>query len=103
MEQREQTGTRSRSAESRQRKTEGQQTMEEYLLSQLDTPVVLKDGSSESNAESHSSIAESRQSSPIGNGIPYKDIVEQARLYIHTLGGFEKFAEWGLVRPLAQV
>ena len=59
--------------------------------------------SSESNAESHSSIAESRQSSPIGNGIPYKDIVEQARLYIHTLGSFEKFAEWGLVRPLAQV
>ena len=44
MEQREQTGTRSRSAESRQRKTEGQQTMEEYLLAQLDTPVVLKDG-----------------------------------------------------------
>ena len=63
----------------------------------------VKVWSSESNAESHSSIAESRQSSPIGNGIPYKDIVEQARLYIHTLGGFEKFAEWGLVRPLAQV
>lgn len=37
------------------------------------------------------------------NGIPYKDIVEQARLYIHTLGGFEKFAEWGLVRPGAKV
>ena len=36
-------------------------------------------------------------------GVPYADIVEQARLYIHTLGGFEKFAEWGLVRPLAQV
>ena len=33
------------------------------------------------------------------NGIPYKDIVEQARLYIHTLGGFEKFALWGLIRP----
>ena len=33
------------------------------------------------------------------NGIPYKDIVEQARLYIHTIGGFERFAEWGLVRP----
>ena len=32
------------------------------------------------------------------NGIPYKDIVERARLYIHTIGGFEKFAEWGLVR-----
>ena len=31
-------------AETRQRKTEGQQTMEEYLLSQLDTPVILKDG-----------------------------------------------------------
>ena len=63
----------------------------------------VKVWSSESSAESHSSIAESRQGSPIGNGIPYKDIVEQARLYIHTLGGFEKFAEWGLVRPLAQV
>ena len=63
----------------------------------------VKVWSSESNAESHSSIAESRQSSPIGNGIPYKDIVEQARLYIHTLGGFEKFAEWGLLRPKAQV
>ena len=34
------------------------------------------------------------------NGVPYADIVEQARLYIHTLGGFEKFAEWGLIRPL---
>ena len=33
------------------------------------------------------------------NGIPYKDIVEQARLYIHLLGGFEKFALWGLIRP----
>ena len=33
-------------------------------------------------------------------GVPYAEIVEQARLYIHTLGGFEKFAEWGLVRPL---
>ena len=32
-------------------------------------------------------------------GIPYRDIVEQARLYIHTLGGFERFAEWGLIRP----
>ena len=35
------------------------------------------------------------------NGIPYKDIVERARLYIHTIGGFEKFAEGGRVRPLA--
>ena len=59
----------------------------------------VKVWSSESNAESHSSIAESRQSSPIGNGIPYKDIVEQARLYIHLIGGFEKFAMWGLIRP----
>ena len=45
----------------------------------------VKVWSSESNAESHSSIAESRQSSPIGNGIPYKDIVEQARLYSRSL------------------
>ena len=59
----------------------------------------VKVWSSESNAESHSSIAESRQSSPIGNGIPYKDIVERARLYIHLIGGFEKFAMWGLIRP----
>ena len=34
------------------------------------------------------------------NGIPYSEIVEKARLYIHTIGGFEKFAEWGLIRPL---
>ena len=31
------------------------------------------------------------------NGIPYKEIVKIAREYIHSLGGFEKFAEWGLV------
>ena len=31
------------------------------------------------------------------DGIPYEDIVEQAREYIFSLGGFEKFAEWGLV------
>ena len=36
-------------------------------------------------------------------GVPYDDIVETARLYIHTLGGFEKFAEWGLIRPLETV
>ena len=33
-------------------------------------------------------------------GIPYRDIVEQARLYILTIGGFEKFAEWGLIRHI---
>ena len=31
------------------------------------------------------------------DGVPYADIVEQAREYIFSLGGFEKFAEWGLV------
>ena len=30
-------------------------------------------------------------------GIPYSEIVETAREYIRYLGGFEKFAEWGLV------
>ena len=30
------------------------------------------------------------------DGIPYEDIVEQAREYINNIGGFEKFAEWGL-------
>ena len=29
----------------------------------------------------------------------FADIVEMARLYILTVGGFEKFSEWGLIRP----
>lgn len=29
--------------------------------------------------------------------VPYAEIVERARGYIATVGGFEKFAEWGLV------
>ena len=29
--------------------------------------------------------------------VPYKEVVEFARNYIHNLGGFEKFAEWGLI------
>ena len=29
----------------------------------------------------------------------FADIVEQAREYIQRIGGFEKFAEWGLIRP----
>ena len=32
------------------------------------------------------------------DGKPYTDIVEIARKYIRDLGGFEKFAEWGLIR-----
>ena len=32
------------------------------------------------------------------NGIPYAEIVETAREYIKALGGFERFAEWGLIR-----
>lgn len=31
------------------------------------------------------------------NGVPYSEIVETARQYINSLGGFEKFAEWGLI------
>lgn len=30
------------------------------------------------------------------NGVPYSEIVEMARRYINAVGGFEKFAEWGL-------
>ncbi len=30
------------------------------------------------------------------DGKPYKEIVEEARQYINEIGGFEKFAEWGL-------
>ena len=32
------------------------------------------------------------------DGRPYSEIVEIARKYITDLGGFEKFAEWGLIR-----
>ena len=32
------------------------------------------------------------------DGKPYAEIVEIARNYINNIGGFEKFAEWGLVR-----
>ena len=31
------------------------------------------------------------------DGIPYGDIVAQAEEYIRSVGGFEKFAEWGLL------
>ena len=31
------------------------------------------------------------------NGIPYGEIVAIAKEYIHSIGGFEKFAEWGLI------
>ena len=31
------------------------------------------------------------------DGRPYSEIVEIARNYIRSVGGFEKFAEWGLV------
>ena len=30
------------------------------------------------------------------DGKPYEEIVEIARKFINKLGGFEKFAEWGL-------
>ena len=32
------------------------------------------------------------------DGLPYGEIVQEAWEYIRSLGGFEKFAEWGLVR-----
>lgn len=31
------------------------------------------------------------------DGSQYEEIVEIARKYISDLGGFEKFAEWGLI------
>ena len=30
------------------------------------------------------------------DGVPYSNIVEEARGFIHSIGSFEKFAEWGL-------
>lgn len=32
------------------------------------------------------------------DGRPYSEVVEIAREYIYQVGGFEKFAEWGLIR-----
>ena len=32
------------------------------------------------------------------DGKPYEEIVETALNYIKSVGGFEKFAEWGLIR-----
>lgn len=32
-----------------------------------------------------------------GDEVPFKDIVNEARTYIDSVGGFEKFAEWGLI------
>lgn len=32
------------------------------------------------------------------DGLPYVEIVEEAREYIRSIGGFEAFAEWGLIR-----
>lgn len=34
-----------------------------------------------------------------GDKIPYTFVVKTAREYIQKIGGFEKFAEWGLIRP----
>lgn len=31
------------------------------------------------------------------NGFPYEYIVKTAKEYIHKIGGFERFAEWGLI------
>ena len=31
--------------------------------------------------------------------VPFEDTVKAAREYIRKIGGFEKFAEWGLIRP----
>jgi S-adenosylmethionine synthetase len=33
------------------------------------------------------------------DGKPYSELVEIAREYIKRIGGFEKFAAWGLIRP----
>ena len=32
------------------------------------------------------------------DGLPYEEVVNVARRYIDEVGGFEKFAEWGLIR-----
>ena len=75
MEQREQMGTRSRSAESRQRKTEGQltdipETMEDYMLRQLKKTVILKDGNTLKDPhDGHELTAEVRAPFTQGGGL----------------------------------
>lgn len=32
-------------------------------------------------------------------GVPYSEIVSTARDYINNIGGFERLAEWGIIRP----
>ena len=34
----------------------------------------------------------------IVDGLPYQKIVDIARGYIQAVGGFEKFAKWGLIK-----
>jgi S-adenosylmethionine synthetase len=34
--------------------------------------------------------------------MPYHEVVRYAREYITAIGGFERFAEWGLIRPKAE-
>lgn len=36
----------------------------------------------------------------INSAVPYREIVARARKYVTEIGGFEKLAEWGLIRPL---
>lgn len=36
------------------------------------------------------------------NPVTYAEVVSIARGYIAAIGGFEKFAEWGLIRPVLQ-
>lgn len=33
------------------------------------------------------------------DGVPYSHIVEVAKAFVRRLGGFERLAEWGLIRP----
>ena len=32
------------------------------------------------------------------DGLPFEEIVRQAKVYVDAIGGFEKLAEWGLIR-----
>ena len=53
------------------------------------------------NVEAFCAIGDEEVEVKIGNSketIPYETIVKVAKEYIESIGGFEKFAEWGLVR-----
>lgn len=62
----------------------------------------LKAQSLGENIRCHCAIGDESVRVKVGNkpetSVPFADIVEEAKAYIREIGGFEAFAEWGLIR-----